>query len=128
MRSLSLSLSVSQTLDRPLKPPHVYVRRNKRKAIEPSSNTPLPPTPRTPDLPLPFTQESYSPTESTPLPNDSFDLGVPRTLHKGKSATTQHPISNFLSFDQLSTSLKLFVMLLSSIFIPKSYQEALAHP
>jgi hypothetical protein len=42
--------------------------------------------------------------------------------------TCELSISNFVSFDHLSSSFKAFSLSVSSIVVPKSYREALSHP
>ena len=59
-------------------------------------------------------------------PNDISNLDLPIILRKEKRQCTQHPLSNFVSFDNLSSSYRAFVSRLSSIKIPKSVQEALS--
>jgi hypothetical protein len=57
-----------------------------------------------------------------------LDLDLPIAIRKGKRTYTDHPISNFVSFDHLSPSFKAFSLLVSSILVPKSYKEAFSHP
>ena len=59
-------------------------------------------------------------------PNDISNLDLPIVLRKEKRQCTQHPLSNFVSFENLSSSYRAFVSRLSSIKIPKSVQEALS--
>ena len=59
-------------------------------------------------------------------PNDISNLDLPIVLRKEKRQCTQHPLSNFVSFENLSSSYQAFVSRLSSIKIPKSVQEALS--
>uniref|UniRef100_A0A2N9GH48 Integrase catalytic domain-containing protein n=1 Tax=Fagus sylvatica TaxID=28930 RepID=A0A2N9GH48_FAGSY len=63
-----------------------------------------------------------------PLPQSTSDLDLPIALRKSKRTCTNHPISNFVSFDHLSPSFKAFSLSVSSIVVPKSYREALSHP
>ncbi|XP_057478145.1 retrovirus-related Pol polyprotein from transposon TNT 1-94 isoform X6 [Actinidia eriantha] len=56
-----------------------------------------------------------------PLIN-SVDL--PIALRKGVRSCTQHPISQFVSYDRLSPSYHAFVSSLSSISIPQNWQDA----
>ena len=43
-------------------------------------------------------------------------------LRKGVRSCTQHPISNFISYDRLSSKYHAFVTNLSNIEIPRSIQ------
>ena len=52
---------------------------------------------------------------------DSTDL--PIALRKGKRSCTQHSIASVVSFDRLSSSFCRFALSLSSISIPKYYQD-----
>jgi hypothetical protein len=57
-----------------------------------------------------------------------LDLNLPIAIRKGKRTCTEHPISNCVSFDHLSSSFKAFSLSLSSLVVPKSYREAFSHP
>lgn len=46
-------------------------------------------------------------------------------IEKGVQTCTQHPISNFVSYDHLSFKTKVYILSLSSISIPRSVSEAL---
>ena len=71
---------------------------------------------------------SASTSADPPLPQSTSDLDLPIALRKSKRTCTDHPISNFVSFDHLSPSFKAFSLSVSSIVVPKSYREALSHP
>uniref|UniRef100_A0A2N9J5N3 Integrase catalytic domain-containing protein n=1 Tax=Fagus sylvatica TaxID=28930 RepID=A0A2N9J5N3_FAGSY len=104
----------------PQAPPisQVYVRRRHQGA-------PLvPPQVESPPLP----PSSASTSADPPLPQSTSDLDLPIALRKSKRTCTDHPISNFVSFDHLSSSFKAFSLSVSSIVVPKSYREALSHP
>uniref|UniRef100_A0A2N9FBM1 Integrase catalytic domain-containing protein n=1 Tax=Fagus sylvatica TaxID=28930 RepID=A0A2N9FBM1_FAGSY len=104
----------------PQAPPisQVYVRRRHQ-------GVPLvPPQVESPPLP----PSSASTSADPPLPQSTSDLDLPITLRKSKRTCTDHPISNFVSFDHLSSSFKAFSLSVSSIVVPKSYREALSHP
>uniref|UniRef100_A0A2N9FUB4 Integrase catalytic domain-containing protein n=1 Tax=Fagus sylvatica TaxID=28930 RepID=A0A2N9FUB4_FAGSY len=104
----------------PQAPPisQVYVRRRHQDA-------PLvPPHVESPPLP----PSSASTSADPPLPQSTSDLDLPIALRKSKRTCTDHPISNFVSFDHLSSSFKAFSLSVSSIVVPKSYREALSHP
>uniref|UniRef100_A0A2N9F6X6 Integrase catalytic domain-containing protein n=1 Tax=Fagus sylvatica TaxID=28930 RepID=A0A2N9F6X6_FAGSY len=104
----------------PQAPPisQVYVRRRHH-------GVPLvPPLVESPPL-LP---SSASTSTDLPLPQSTSDLDLPIALRKSKRTCTEHPISNFVSFDHLSSSFKAFSLSVSSIVVPKSYREALSHP
>ena len=53
---------------------------------------------------------------------------MPVALRKGVRSCTQHPISNFISYDRLSSKYHAFVTNLSNIEIPRSIREALENP
>ena len=53
------------------------------------------------------------------------DLDILIALKKGVRLCSQHPISNFISYDRLSPQYYVFVTNLSNIDIPKSIHEAL---
>ena len=53
---------------------------------------------------------------------------MPIALRKGVRSCTQHPISNFISYDRLSSKYHAFVTNLSNIEIPRSIREALENP
>jgi hypothetical protein len=71
---------------------------------------------------------SASTSADSPPPQSTSDLDLPIAIHKGKRTCTDHPISNFVSFDHLSPSFKAFSLSVSSLVVPKSYREALSHP
>ena len=56
------------------------------------------------------------------------DLDVPIALRKGKQYCTDHPISHFISHDCLTLSFYQFALSLSSISLPRSYEEAILVP
>jgi len=56
------------------------------------------------------------------------DLDIPIALHKGKQSCTDHLISHFVSYDHLNLSFCQFVMSLSFISIPKSYEKVILVP
>ena len=58
-------------------------------------------------------------------PNDISNLDLPIALRKEKRQCTQHPLSNFVSFDNLSFSYQALVSKLSFIKVPETVQEAL---
>ena len=51
------------------------------------------------------------------------DLDIPITLRKGVRSSTQHPISNYVTYGHLSSSAQSFVANLSEVEIPKSIKE-----
>ena len=58
----------------------------------------------------------------------SSDLDVPVALRKDKRSCTDHPISHFVSYDRLTLSFRQFALSLSSVSIPRSYEEAILVP
>ena len=98
----------------------VYIhRRNQDVLLVP------PPPPVEFSLPLPPSALTF---EDSPPPQSTSDLDLPIAICKGKRTCTEHPISNYVSFDHLSPSFKAFSLSLSSLVVPKSYREALSHP
>ena len=80
-------------------------------------------------LPLPFSlsdeDSSGNSDIDTPSPND---LDVPIAVRKGVRSCTQHPISQFVSYSNLSPSYRGFLSKISSISLPHRVQDALADP
>jgi len=56
------------------------------------------------------------------------DLDVSIALQKGKRFCTDHPLYNFVFYDRITPSFCQFVLSLSSIFILRSYENALLVP
>ncbi|MCR2848129.1 hypothetical protein KN825_16495, partial [Weizmannia coagulans] len=52
----------------------------------------------------------------------------PIALRKGKRTCTQHPIQDFIAYDNLSPTHRALVSSLDAIQIPRSIQEALKIP
>jgi len=77
--------------------------------------------------PVPATS---SPVEGPPpQPSvSSSDFDVPIALRKGKQSCTDHPISYFISYDNLTPSFHQFVMSLSSVSLPRPYEEVILIP
>lgn len=68
--------------------------------------------------------ESNLPVELPTFPNE---LDLPVAHRKGvRTCTTQHPLSNFVSFDSLSPSYRAFVLSISSVSILQDWREAFA--
>ena len=63
--------------------------------------------------------------QTTSTSNDISDFDLPIALRKEKRQCTQYPLSNFVSFDNQSSSYQAFVSKLSSIKIPKPVRKAL---
>ena len=59
-------------------------------------------------------------SESSLNPDISDDLCLPIALREGTQKCTGHPVSNFISFDNLSFSHKAFLTHLNPIEIPKT--------
>jgi len=59
------------------------------------------------------------------VPSSDFDL--PIVLRKGKRSCTDHHISHFVSYD-LTPSFRQFALSLSSVPLPRSYEEAILIP
>ena len=71
--------------------------------------------------------DSYLPNESG-KPSPILDLNMPIALRKGVRSCTQHPISKFISYSNLSLSFRAFTFKISSIMIPRSIEEVLSVP
>ena len=65
--------------------------------------------------------------ESSPIlePND---LGWPIALRKGVRQCTKHSISNFVSYDKLSSCMRSFVTKIEEETIPATFEEAIKDP
>lgn len=75
--------------------------------------------------------EPHSPSVSGNLknnPSPNLDLDVPIAIRKGIRSCSQHPISKFVSYSNLSPSFHAFTTNLSSVVIPRSIEEALTVP
>ena len=59
--------------------------------------------------------------------DDNLDL--PNVVRKGvRSCTTQHPIANFISYENLSPNYRVFIANMSTVEIPKTWQEGFKKP
>jgi len=68
-----------------------------------------------------------SPVDGPPQPSTfPSDLDISIALRKGKQSYTDHPISNFVSYDHLNLTFRQFALSFGSI--PRSYTEALLVP
>ena len=56
------------------------------------------------------------------------DLNLLIACRKCIRSCTKHPMSNFMSFDRLSSSFTAFISQLSNVEIPKNIQDALKIP
>ncbi|XP_075486450.1 uncharacterized protein LOC142526062 [Primulina tabacum] len=63
-----------------------------------------------------------------PQSNTTLDLDLRIAVRKGKRSCTQHHISNFVSYSNLSSSFRAFTSRLSSTIVPRYVQEALVMP
>ena len=85
-------------IESPQKPLQVYCRRQK-----------------------PPTETSTPPSDPTPDPTS-----LPIALRKRKRSCISHPISQFVSYGHLSSSLHAFTTSLNSTVVPKFVQEAMS--
>jgi hypothetical protein len=53
-------------------------------------------------------------------------MNIPIAQHKGVKSCTQHPISNFVSYQHLSPLYRSFVSKLSFVSIPQNLQEVIS--
>lgn len=66
---------------------------------------------------------STTPTSSVPAENDD---DLPIALCKGKRSCTNHPISNFVSYEALKPSYRTFVSSMSSVQVHSNLKEAIS--
>ena len=72
---------------------------------------------------------SYPVEGSPPQPLCSpSDLDVLIILCKHKWSCIDHPIFNFISYGHLNSSFRQFALSLTSVFIPRSYEETILVP
>jgi hypothetical protein len=73
------------------------------------------------------TSNSVIPTfdSVTPVVND---MNLPIAQRKGVRSCTHHPVSDFVSYQHLSSPYRSFVSKLSSVSVPRNLQEALSDP
>ncbi|KAK8951871.1 hypothetical protein KSP39_PZI004884 [Platanthera zijinensis] len=57
-------------------------------------------------------------------PDSEDELHIPLARLIGKKGSTKHPIANYIHYDHLSKAHQAFISSLSSIVIPKTWQEA----
>ena len=67
-------------------------------------------------------------SQDTIFPENFNDMDLPIALRKGKRSCTLHPIGNFVSYKNLSSSYRAFTTSLNEIQIPRNIQEALNQP
>jgi hypothetical protein len=56
------------------------------------------------------------------------DMSLPIAQCKGVRSCTHHPISDFVSYQHLSSPYHSFVSKLSSVYVPRNLHEALGDP
>jgi hypothetical protein len=114
--------SPTKPTDQPSAPPveelRVYSRRQKAKTI--------------PDAPCQTSNSGSGTTPSTfdmnsiiPVVNDTSQ---PIAQRKGVRSCTHHPVSDFVSYQHLSSPYRSFVSKLSYVSVPRNLQEALSDP
>lgn len=91
--------------------------------------------PIVPPSPAPEPLASPAPVPTPPVSSDLLsppadsDLDPPIALRKGRrSCYTDHPLHKFINYSRLSPSHRTFVSSLSSLSIPNTIAEAIAHP
>ncbi|XP_073152035.1 uncharacterized protein [Henckelia pumila] len=104
----------TKTESAPHKELYVYSRRNKSQVTKDVVN-------------LSHSQENEPMVDSS-LSGTTHDLDVPIAFRKGVRSCNKHPIFNFVSYSNLSSSFRVFTSTLSSVIIPRSIQEALNVP
>jgi len=96
----------------------VYSRRQKAKTIP---DAPC----QTSDLGLGTTPSTFDMNSVIFVVNDTNLSIVPR---KGVRSCTHHLVSNFVSYQHLSSPYRSFVSKLSFVSVPRNLQEALSDP
>ena len=125
--SVSLSPSISKTPSKTVQNNEfiVYTRRNKKtqedNEYQPHSTT------------VQESDQNSTPTETLsgntePKHSEFDDLDLPIAVRKGVRSCTNHPITNFISYEKLSPRYRAFVTSLTDIQIPSSVHEALQKP
>jgi hypothetical protein len=114
--------SPTKPTDQPSAPPveelRVYSRRQKAKTIP---DAPC----QTSDLGLGTTPSTFDMNSVIFVVNDTNLSIVPR---KGVRSCTHHLVSNFVSYQHLSSPYRSFVSKLSFVSVPRNLQEALSDP
>jgi hypothetical protein len=119
--------SPTKPTDQPCAPPveelRVYSRRQKAKTIPDA-------TCQTSDsgsgtIPSSITQSTFDMNYVIPVVNDT---SLPVAQRKGVRSCTHHPVSDFFSYQHLSSPYRSFVSKLSSVSVPINLQEALNYP
>ncbi|KAK8919208.1 hypothetical protein KSP39_PZI021074 [Platanthera zijinensis] len=86
------------------------------------------------ESPLPIAVEQVQTEDVSPVPvtvstpDSDDDLHIPLARLIGKRGSTKHPIANYICYSHLSPAHKAFISSLSSIMIPKTWQEAVQVP
>ncbi|KAI3456022.1 hypothetical protein Pfo_012685, partial [Paulownia fortunei] len=60
--------------------------------------------------------------------NESIDYNIPIVVRKGVRSCTKHPLSNYVSYKNLSPNFRIFTSQVSCMEIPKSVHDALKIP
>ena len=68
---------------------------------------------------------SSTPLVLVPPENIILDLDMPVALRKGVGAYTQHLISKYVSYKNLSSKHKAFISKITHLFVPRTIREAL---
>ncbi|XP_071909660.1 uncharacterized protein [Coffea arabica] len=114
--------------------PVVYTRRNIFKKGEGPLMSPAPVHEKSSREVCPNTSGNTSPffssavPESDPvlnLPTQESDLDLPIAIRKGTRTCTRHPISKYVSYDNLSPKYRAFTTEISKLVIPRNIKEAL---
>ena len=116
--------------------PVVYTRKNTFKKGEGPLMSPAPVHEKSSSEVCPNTSGNTSPffssavPESDPvlnpiLPTQESDLDLPIAIRKGTRTCTRHPISKYVSYDNLSPKYRAFTTEISKLVIPRNIKEAL---
>jgi len=139
--SITASESISLSPFVPLLAPAVVHDVSSKVSLKDTTAPPAPNPPREKDFRYVYTHQqkipasepiptAFSPVEGPPpQPSiSSSDFNVPITLCIGKRSYTDHSISHFVSYDHLTPSFRQFALSLSSVSLPRLYEEALLIP
>ena len=75
----------------------------------------------------PVTKHAIDPDPNDLDELDPNDLDLPIAIRKGTRTCTKHPLHLFLSYSNLSPKHKAFLTSLNTIFIPRTFFEAVGN-
>ncbi|GAB2267742.1 hypothetical protein Dimus_038680 [Dionaea muscipula] len=122
------SVSSPSSLSPPPPIRHVYTRRSCRVVSFGTDLSPVPLYSSPVVAPEPAPADPSSPSLDSSSLAPSLDLDVPIALRKGQRRGTTYPLSTYLSYAGVSSSLQAFISTLDSVPVPQSLAEALSSP